>query len=64
MMTQRRTAPVALRRLLLTVCWVTACAASTACTWLEGEFTSLDPLPPSCREPAPDAPPPSLDGRP
>jgi hypothetical protein len=64
MTTRRSTRTRTVRRILLCVCLCSLCPALAACRWLEGEFTSLDPLPPSCRAPAPDAPPPGLEQRP
>ncbi len=45
-------APSAPRRTLraLTLCLLAAaCFAQASCTWLTGEFATLDPMPKSCR---------------
>jgi hypothetical protein len=43
---------------------VCACAGFGGCSWLEGEFSTLDRLPASARPAAPDAPGPAVAERP
>jgi hypothetical protein len=51
-------APSARRRIsrALTLCLLAvACFAQASCSWLTGEFATLDPMPKSCRPQAFDA---------
>ena len=48
--------PLPARRAIARWLCLCACLASGACSWIEAEFSTLDRLPPSCRENVDNAP--------